>query len=123
MIDKRQKDIRRAKKEALFFKEISKFFLRILLDDENLSGLFINAVKLSPDKSVCAVLFCSHKGQEDFQKKLPDLILYKPALRKAISQSIQNRYTPELVFKYDMQFEKQRRLESLFDQLKVEGKL
>ena len=123
MIGKREKNIRIAKKEALYFRELSEFFLRIRLDDPNLEGIHISAVRLSPDKSVCNILFFSENGSEDFEKQLPKLILYKPSMRKAIAQRIPSRYTPELVFKYDKQMEKQRRLETLFDQLKVEGKL
>jgi len=119
----RQADIRRAKKEMLYYKEISKLFLEISLDDEKLSGLYVNAVKLSPDKAVCYVLFFSDKGYEDFKKRLPDLILYKPSLRRAISKNIRSRYTPELKFKYDKPFEKQQKIEALFDRLKVENKL
>ena len=120
---KKQSDIRRAKKESLLYREISSFFLRITMDDLNLSGVYINTVKLSPDKGTCTVLFVSEDGPELFREKLHSLILYKPALRKAISQSISSRYTPQLVFKYDVQFEKQRKLENLFDQLKMEDKL
>jgi len=123
MIEQKQKDIRRAKKEALFFKEISSFFLQITINDSNLSGIHISSVKLSPDKSVCTILFYSDKGHTDFSNRLPDLILYKPSMRKALSQNIPSRYTPQLVFKYDTQIEKQRKIEALFDQLKVEGKL
>jgi len=123
MADKRETDIRRAKKEALYFRELSRLFLQITLDNPDLNGIHISAVQLSPDKSVCNVLFFSEDGFDDFQERLPILILYKPSMRKAIAQSIPSRYTPELVFKYDKQMEKQRRLEALFDQLKVEGKL
>jgi len=123
MSEQKQKDIRRAKKEALFFKELSKFFLQISINDANLSGIHISSVKLSPDKSVCTILFYSDKGHADFSNRLANLILYKPSLRKALSQNIPSRYTPELVFKYDTQIEKQRKLEALFDKLEVEGKL
>lgn len=122
-LDKKQSDIRRAQKEALFFRELSQFFLRVTLDNPNLIGVHINSVKLSPDKSVCTIYFYSDKGEEDFREKLSELILYKPSLRKALSQAIPSRYTPQLVFKYDAQFEKQQKLEKLFDDLKQEGKL
>lgn len=122
-MEKRQSDIRKAKKEALFFKELSRFFLRISLDDPSLSGIHISSVKLSSDKSVCSVFFYSEKGEADFKDRLPDLVLYKPSVRKAISQSIPSRYTPQLIFKYDTQFEKQRKLDTLFDKLKLEDKL
>jgi len=123
MSETRQIGVRRAQKEKLYYKEISKLFLQIFADNEKLDGLYINSVKLSPDKSVCNVLFFSEKGHEDFKKRLPDLILYKPSLRKALSQNIRSRYTPELKFKYDVQFEKQQKIEALFDRLKVENKL
>ena len=123
MSEIKQVGVRRAQKEKLYYKEISKLFLQILTDDRKLDGLYINGVKLSPDKSVCYILFFSDKGQDDFQERLPDLILYKPSLRKALSQNIQSRYTPELKFKYDAQFEKQLKIENLFDRLKVENKL
>lgn len=123
MSEKKQTDVRRSQKEKLYYKEISRLFLQLTMDDSALSGLWINGVRLSPDKSVCNVLFISDKGQEDFENRLPDLILYKPSLRKAISQSIRSRYTPQLKFKYDVQFEKQQKIEDLFDRLKVENKL
>lgn len=123
MSEKKQTDVRRAQKEKLYYKEISKLFLQISMDDNILSGLYVNSIKLSPDKSVCTVSFISDKGEKDFKERLPNLILYKPSLRKAISQNIQSRYTPQLKFKYDTQFEKQRKIEELFDRLKVENKL
>lgn len=123
MVDKKQSDIRRAKKESLYFREISSFFLRIALDDKNLDGIHLNSVQLSPSKTVCTALFCCDGGQEAFKERLPHLILYKPAVRKALSQNIPSRYTPEVVFKYDVQFEKQQKIEDLFDKLKSEGQL
>jgi len=123
MIDKKQSDIRRAKKESLYYKEISSFFLRIALDDSNLNGLHLNSVKLSPSKTVCIALFYCNGGEQEFKEKIPSLILYKPAMRKALSQNISSRYTPELVFKYDKQFEKQQKIEDLFNKLKLEGQL
>ena len=123
MSEKKQSGVRRAQKESLYYKEISKLFMQVAMDDKALDGLYINSVKLSPDKSVCTVLFVSDKGKEDFDNRLQNLILYKPSLRKALSQNIRSRYTPELKFTYDIQFEKQQKIEALFDRLKVENKL
>ena len=61
------------------------------------------------------------ESKEEFKKIFNVLVLYKPSLRKALASKIQSRYTPELVFKYDEQFEKQMRLESLFEKIKHEG--
>lgn len=123
MLGKKEAEIRRARKEALYFREISQLVLQITLDDPELNGVHISSVRLSPDKSVCNVLFSCEEGPEEFRKRLSNLILYKPSLRKALSQRIPSRYTPNLVFKYDAQMEKQRRLETLFDKLEVEDKL
>ena len=122
MHDKKQIEIRRARKEALYFRELAGLFLRLTLDDSLLKDLHISSVRLSPDMGLCTLLFSSPKGREGFKHDLPALILYKPSLRKALSQNIRSRYTPQLVFKFDENFEKQCKLDSLFDQLKVEGK-
>lgn len=123
MVERKQSDVRRARKESLLYREISTYFMQITQNDPSFSGLFINAVKFSPDRSSCNVFFAATGGEEDFKARLPTLILYKPALRKAIAQSIQARYTPQLIFKYDAQFEKQNKIDTLFEQLKVEGRL
>ncbi len=117
------KDIKRAQKESVLLKELSQLLLQITLDDSRLQNLFINRIKLSAAKSVCILFFYTPLGEKDFKEKLPILILYKPSLRKAIAQKIPARYTPELVFKYDKQFEKQRKMDELLEQLKKEGQL
>lgn len=123
MVERRQSDVRRARKESQLYREISTYFMQITQNDAGFSGLFINSVRLSPDKGTLSIFFACAGGEEEFQSRLDHLILYKPAIRKAVSQAVQARYTPQLVFKYDEQFEKQHKLDTLFDQLKVEGRL
>ncbi len=113
-------DIKRAQKESLLLRELSNFYLRITMDDDRLRDISLNRVKLSKDKSVCSLFFFSLKGVEHFQETMPFLILYKPSMRKALAQSINARYTPQLVFKYDSPFEKSLKLDVLLDQLKEE---
>jgi len=120
MRDNRTKDLKRAQKESLLKKEFSKLFLSIKQDDPSFEEIFINKIKLSSDKSVIHVFFFTHKGQDFFKEKLPRLILYKPSMRKALSQLIQSRYTPEIIFKYDTTFEKQCKIEALLDKIKEE---
>ena len=110
--------IKRAQKETLLQQEISKLLLQLMLDDNRVQGLFVSRVKLSPDKSICTVFFCTASGRAEFDEKLGSLILYKPSLRKAISQIIPSRYVPEFIFKFDDQFEKQRRIDELLDRVK-----
>jgi ribosome-binding factor A len=114
-------DIKRAQKESLLLREISQLFLQASIDEKALQALSINRVKLSPDKGVCTVYFYTPRGQTFFDEILPVLKLYKPSLRKALSARIRARYTPELIFKYDEQYEKVMHIESLLEKVKREG--
>lgn len=115
--------IKKERRESLLLKEISNLFFQASLDDRQLQDFVITRVSLSNDKSVCSVFFYSSKGEQYFNEKLEVLKLYKPSLRKALAQAISTRYVPELIFKYDAQFEKQKRIEELIDKLKEEGQL
>jgi ribosome-binding factor A len=115
--------VKRAQKESYFFREIARLFMQIVLDEPKLSGIYINKVSLSSDNGTCSVLFLSAEGKEDFEKKLPLLILYKPSLRSALAKTSHGRYTPNLIFRYDEGYEKTEKINSLIDRLKKEGKL
>lgn len=109
--------IKKSQKESLLYREISRLLMNITLEDKELQGIFANRAQLSDDKGVCTIFFYVTGGKEEFDKKLPHLILYKPSLRKAISKLVPGRYTPELIFKYDTSFEKQQKIENLFDKI------
>lgn len=110
--------IKRSQKESLLLKELSKLIYDLMLDDKELIGLFINRVELSKNKGACIVYFYDPQGPEIFEAKKRHLILYKPSLRKAIATTLNGRYTPELIFAYDTQFEKQQRIEHILDKVK-----
>jgi ribosome-binding factor A len=110
--------IKRAQKESLLLQELSKLLHELSLDDHRLQGLFVNRVKLSPDKSICTVFFYTAEGRDVFGEKLGSLILYKPSIRKAIAHIIPSRFVPEFVFKFDDQFEKQKHIDELLDKIK-----
>ena len=117
------KEIKRARKESLLLREISNFFLRIAQEEPKLQDLYIVRVRLSTDYGICSVFFHTAEGKAAFQEKLRLLILYKPSLRSAIAKSIKGRYTPNLIFKYDEDFDKQKKVDDLIEKLKTEGKL
>jgi ribosome-binding factor A len=119
----RQQDIKRAQRESYFFREIAQLFMRIMQDEPRLSSLFITKVTLSSDGGTCVVLFLSHKNREDFDEKLPILVLYKPSIRAALAKMSHGRYTPNLSFRYDEGHEKTERINLLIDSLKREGRL
>lgn len=110
--------IKRSQKESLLLKELSKMLHELTLDDKELLGLFINRVELSKNKGACIVYFYDPQGPAIFEAKKHRLILYKPSLRKGIASTLDGRYTPEIVFAYDHQFEKQQRIESILEQVK-----
>lgn len=112
-------NVRRAQKESLLFREVSRLFLEASLDDPKLQSITINRVGLSPDKSICTIFFYTPEGSDYFEKDLlPILMQYKVSLRRALAARIQSRYTPELQFAYDRQFEKQLHLEMLLEEVK-----
>ncbi len=115
-------DIKRARKEANFFRAISELFINVARDEPLVRDLIINRVTLSPNGSNCIIYFYVPGGQEVFKEKLKTLKLYKPSMRKAISNLIPGRYTPELTFKYDDAYEKQRKIEDLLDSIQHEEK-
>lgn len=113
-------DIKRAQKEKLLMREISKLFTQISLDEPDVRSLTLTHVKLTPDKSTVFVYFYTPEGAEKFNELVDILKIYKPSMRTAIAQSTRLRYTPEIRFKFDVQFEKQARIETLLDTVKEE---
>lgn len=112
-------NVKRAQKESLFFREISQLFMQTAMDDQRLQGIFVNRVQLSPDKGLCTVFFYTSQGEEYFNQVLPVLTLYKPSLRKALASTVKGRYVPDLLFKFDKQFEKQQRIEELIEKVRI----
>lgn len=118
MNSSRVSSIKKNQKTALILKEFSKLFLEICLDNQNVRGLIVTKAVLSRDKGHCVFLFYDPEGQESFNKKLEVLKLYRPSIRTALSKLIPSRYVPEIRFAFDAQFEKEKRINELLDQIK-----
>lgn len=116
----RLREIKHAQREAQLLREISNFFLRITLDEPRLQGMYISRVKLGANRSMCTVFFYSPDGLGDYEAKRPLLVMYKPALRTALAKTLHGRYTPDLVFEFDAQYEKQRKVDDLLQRLQEE---
>jgi ribosome-binding factor A len=114
--------IKQHQKESLLLKEISSLFWEITLENPALRELSINRVELAPDRGTCYVYFYTAGGKQVFTGLLEQLKLFKPSMRKAIAHKLQFRYTPDLMFRFDEQFEKQANIEKLLDQVKTEIK-
>lgn len=119
-MDNKVSSIKKSQKESLFLKEFSALFLEITKDHPDLMGLFITRASLNDKKSVCTFYFYSDLGKEDFESKLDILKLYKPSIRTALAKKINARYTPEIRFGFDSQFEKELRVNALLDKVKKE---
>ena len=110
--------IKRAQKEAGLYRILSGLFHQATLEKPELAGLFINRVELSPGKTVCYAYMYTAQGKEQFDKVLPSLTIFKPSMRKAVADSMGGRYTVEIVFAFDEQFEKQQRIEQILEDFK-----
>lgn len=117
-VSKRVQEIKKAQKEKLLFREVSSLFLGLKLENKLLENLLVSKIELSPDKGICFVYFVTPHGESSFNELLDVLKLYKPSLRKAIASKIESRHTPEIVFKYDAQYEKQERILQILDKVK-----
>lgn len=118
MTHNRVRDIKHAQKESFLLREISKFLMQIIQNDSELQGMFVNRVRLSPDKSNCVIYLYTSEGKEKYKTQFKKLVLYKPSLRASLSKVLHGRYTPQLKFVYDETVDKSRRLEDLFDQMR-----
>jgi len=108
-------DIKRSQKESLLLRVISQLYHQASRDDKALQQAYVTRVQLSPSKTVCTVFFYMAEGEDAFKKVLHKISLYKPSMRKALAQEINGRYTCELAFRIDEQFEKTRKIERLLD--------
>ena len=118
------RNIKRAQKESVLLHVIAELFLRAAMDDNSLSDLVVNRVKLSPDKRICYVYFYTNKGEAFFRENmLGALKLYRPSLRKAVANKVFGRYVPSFTFRYDESYEKQEKINLLIENLKRDGKL
>lgn len=116
--NKRVSGIKRAQKESLLSKKIAILLNQIAQDDPKVAEFSLSRVELSADKSLATLYFYLAGGQQAFDEKKADLILYKPSMRAALAKLVPSRYTPNLVFKYDAQFEKELKINTLLDKIK-----
>ena len=112
------KSVKFAQKEAQLLREFSLIYMQLCMDESSLSTLVVGRVGLSQDKGICTIFFHSALGEEDYIEKRKTLVLYKPSIRSALAKAIRGRYTPQLIFRYERNYAKQKRLEELLDSVK-----
>lgn len=108
---------KRERSKIQYFREFTILFRQLTRDEPSFANVYPTRIDGAPDGSVLYIYFAGAEGEEAIEKAIGQLILYKPSFRKALSQQIQSRYTPQLVFKYDPTFEKVQRIEKLLSDL------
>lgn len=114
----RTSQIKRAQKESLILRLVSKLLSEAVHEAPVFAGFFVNRVELSPGKSLCRVYLYSPLGASHFEGALEEMKLYKPSLRKALACAMSARYTPDILFVFDGQLNKVMRIEGLLASLK-----
>lgn len=110
--------VKRAQKEALYLRTIANLFREAAAEDSNLRGISVERVQISPDGSMCTVFFFM-TDTHSVEEKINYLKLYKPSLRRAFAKELNQRRTPDFIFKYDKQFAKAERINQLLDSLHI----
>lgn len=112
--------VRREQRKSLLFKEISKRFMELASDEKALGRIYPTRVELSPGNGVCFIYFSSIDGEKGFDNALETLKLYKPSVRRILSEVLQARHTPEVLFKFDSELEKELKIQTLIEKVKTE---
>lgn len=110
--------IKRAQKESTILRLVASLLNEAARDIPRFQSIVVNRVCLSPGKSMCRVYIYMPEGKDHFATTLQELKLYKPSLRKALAQSLDGRYTADIMFVFDEQLDKTLRIESLLDSIK-----
>lgn len=110
-------EVKRERKKALFFREISVLIQKLSADEPAILSVYVTRVDLSADTGICYVYFASFKDQDDFRDALEILKLYKPSMRSVLAKSLKLRYAPNLIFLFDEKKEKVQRMEELLEQI------
>lgn len=110
--------IKHSQRASLLHSTLGSFFVNIFRDEPALTSFSITRVELSDKGGMCTVFFTCNGKKEEFQEKFNQLLFYKPTLRHALSKTLNSRYCPDLMFKYDETAEKVAAIEKLLDSLK-----
>lgn len=116
------RNVRREQRKSLLFREVAQLISQLSADDKNLSKIYPTRIDFSSGNGVCYIYFSSSSGEKEFDTALETLKLYKPSIKKAIAKMLQSRHTPDVIFKYDKELEKELYLDKIFEEIKSEDK-
>lgn len=112
-------DIKRDKRKKLYLRELSVIVQALATQEPAVADVYVTRIEFSADTGICFVYFTSFvpDGLASYEKALEILKLYKGSMRKELARSVNARYTPELVFVYDENKEKERHIHGLLDKV------
>lgn len=122
-------DVKRERKKSLFLRELSALIDVIAQEQPSVREVYLSRIELSADSGICYLYFAAIapmsetqpvSAKDRYEAALETLKLYKPSLRKALAQTLQARYTPDLVFMFDEKREQIDRINELLDQVHQE---
>lgn len=107
-------DIKRKQRESLIYKTVTEFFHKTLITGHpELSNVVLTHAELSRDKGLCTIYF--YTDNEEAVASFTRLLnTFTGKTRKALADSINGRYVPEVRYMYDAQYKKQLRIEEIF---------
>jgi ribosome-binding factor A len=118
--------IKKEKKKALYFREISKILHDLVEQEEAVSLVYPTRLDFSADNGICYVFFSvfnadnEQKSLSIFNKALEILKLYRSSIRKVLGERIRARYTPDIFFRYDEKRCKVNKINSLLSDVQKE---
>lgn len=112
-------NIKQDKRKKLYLRELSVIVQALAAQEPAVADVYVTRIEFSADTGICFVYFTSFvaDGLASYEKALDVLKLYKGSMRKELARTINARYTPELVFVYDENKEKERHIHGLLDKV------
>lgn len=110
-------------KIARIASDISKYVSDILANeanDELLKTVTVTSCSVTNDLSFCKVYFTSMEemNEKDLEKELNEAA---PYIRGKLSERLEIRHTPQLIFVYDKSIEYGKKIEDIIKNIKQEG--
>lgn len=94
--------------------------LRSTVRDPRVDAISLTEVNLTPDRRVARVYVSAYANDEALKAGIEGLESAKGVLRKALSQILRWRFTPDLEFHPDRSWEYGQRIDALLDQIAQE---
>ena len=115
--------IKREQRKSFLLRHLSSTLHALYEEAPQFGVLFVSRVDLSDDGGICYVyLNAAQANQEKSSREIvenliPELILYKPSIRKSLGDALQKRYVPDVKFLFDEKWEKVDKINQLLDKV------